>query len=184
MFIFLLLWVLLVSLRGRSNRHVRGEGDPTQAAGVVAEVGGRRRRLERRWWQLWWWRGFRRMVTMMKHSPDDLKLIEDAVRKAELKTCGEIVPIIYNKCSNTSFVLPVLFLFCFSFGTLFKTGIFLSITGRKPISSVGFSPAFYRSFQFFLSQRSAVQRLLVPKNRREKVIRDRAELEFYRCGIP
>jgi putative membrane protein len=125
------------------------------------------------------------MVTMMKHSPDDLKLIEDAVRKAELKTSGEIVPIIYNKCSNTSFVLPVLFLFLFLIWHTFQDWYFpVNYWEGNLFLQLAFPPMFIGLLSFFLSQRTAVQRLLVPKHRREKVIRDRAELEFYRCGIP
>lgn len=121
----------------------------------------------------------------MKHNPDDLKLIEEAVRKAELKTSGEIVPIIYNKCSNTSFVFPVLFLFLFLTWHTFQDWYFpVNYWEGNLILQLGLPPLVIGLLSFFISQFAVVQRLLVPKNRREKVIRDRAELEFYRCGIP
>ncbi|NDD04644.1 MAG: hypothetical protein EB078_07040, partial [Proteobacteria bacterium] len=113
------------------------------------------------------------------------KLIEEAVRKAELKTSGEIVPIVYNKCSNTSFVFPVLFLFLFLIWHTFQDWYFpVNYWEGNLILQLGLPPLVIGLLSFFISQFAVVQRLLVPKNRREKVIRDRAELEFYRCGIP
>ena len=120
----------------------------------------------------------------MKHSLEDLKLIEEAVRKAELKTSGEIVPVIYNKCSNTSFVFPVLFLFLFLIWHTFQDWYFpVNYWEGNLFLQLGLPPLVIGLLSFFVSQLTGVQRFLVPKGRREKVIRDRAELEFYRCGI-
>jgi len=139
------------------------------------------------------WRGRRKfggrrrfggMVIQMKQNMDDLKHIEEAVRKAELKTSGEIVPIVYNKCSNTSFVFPILFLFTFMVWHTFQDWYFpVNFWEGNLFLQLGLPPVVLGLISFFLSRWMAVQRLLVPKSRREKVVRDRAELEFYRCGI-
>jgi|688.fasta_scaffold91561_1 putative membrane protein len=122
---------------------------------------------------------------MMKHSNEDLKLITEAVRKAELKTSGEIVPIIYNKCSNTSFIFPLLFLLFFiAWHSIQDTYFPVNYWEGNVILQLGLPPIVLGLIAFALSRWQPVQRLLVKKSRREKVVQDRAELEFYRCGIP
>lgn len=121
----------------------------------------------------------------MKHNPDDLKKIEAAVKAAELKTSGEIVPIIYNKCSNTSFIFPLLFLVLFiGWHSVQDTYFPVNYWEGNLLLQVAFPPVLLGILAFILSRWQPVQRLFVLKSRREKVIQDRAELEFYRCGIP
>ena len=121
----------------------------------------------------------------MKHNLNDLKMIAEAVQKAELKTSGEIVPIIYDKCSNTSFIFPFLFLFFFGvWHSLQDTYFPVNYWEGNLLIQVGLPPILSGVLAFVLSRWQPVQRLLVFKRRREKVVQDRAELEFYRCGIP
>ncbi|MFM8268870.1 MAG: TPM domain-containing protein [Pseudomonadota bacterium] len=113
-----------------------------------------------------------------------MKKIEEAVRKAELKTSGEIVPIIYDKCSNTSFVFPLLFLVLFFFWHSVQDSFFpVNYWEGNLFLQLGLPPILTGFIAYALSRSRFVQRLLVPRSRREKVIQDRAELEFYRCGI-
>lgn len=114
-----------------------------------------------------------------------MKKIEEAVRKAELKTSGEIVPIIYDKCSNTTFVFPLLFLVLFFFWHSVQDSFFpVNYWEGNLFLQLGLPPILTGFIAFGLSCSRSIQRLFVPRSRREKVIRDRAELEFYRCGIP
>lgn len=111
--------------------------------------------------------------------------IEEAVRKAELKTSGEIIPIIYDKCSNTSFIFPLLFLVLFFLWYFVQDSFFpINYWEGNLFFQIGLPPILTGWIAYALSRSRSVQRLFVPRSRRQKVIQDRAELEFYRCGIP
>lgn len=115
----------------------------------------------------------------------DMKRIEEAVRKAELKTSGEIVPIIYDKCSNTAFIFPLLFLILFIGWHSIQDSFFpVNYWEGNLLLQLGLPPILTGFIAYALSRSRSIQRLFVSRRRREKVIQDRAELEFYRCGIP
>lgn len=124
-------------------------------------------------------------VVAVLREVGDMKKIEEAVRKAELGTSGEIVPIIYNKCSNTSFVFPFLFLVLFLSWHAIQDAYFpVNYWEGNLFLQLVVPPVVLAVLSFLLSRVSWVQRRFIPKKRREKVVQDRAELEFYRLGIP
>ena len=120
----------------------------------------------------------------MKPDPIDLKNIEEAVMEAEKRTVGEVVPLIYDKCSHTQFVFPFL--------AILVSSILYALQGA-------FFPVNYWDANWFLqlllpalfallisllaSKLDVVQRVFLSKARREKAVKEKAELEFYRCGV-
>ncbi len=120
-----------------------------------------------------------------KYSLDDLKQIEEAVRKAESTTSGEIVPVIYDKCSNTFFVFPLLFLLFFILFHLIQELYFsVNYWEGNVLLQLGLVPLLAGATSIVLSLFPIVQRLLIPKFVREQRVREKAELEFYRTGVP
>lgn len=116
---------------------------------------------------------------------ESLKKIEAAVELAESKTSGEIVPIIYDKCSNTSFVFPFTFLCLFLIWNTFQDWYFpVNFWEVNLFLQLGFPPLICGALSLFLSKSHRLQRLMIPRHRREKNTRERAELEFFRSGIP
>lgn len=116
---------------------------------------------------------------------ESLKKIEDAVELSERKTSGEIVPIVYDKCSNTSFVFPFTFLCLFLVWHTFQDWYFpFNFWEGNLFLQLGRPPLLCGVLSLFLSRSHRLQRLLIPRHRREKNTRERAELEFYRSGIP
>ena len=116
---------------------------------------------------------------------ESLKKIEAAVEQAETMTSGEIVPIIYDKCSNTSFVFPFTFMFLFLVWHNFQDWYFpVNFWEGNLFFQLGLPPLMCGAISLFLSRISCLQRLLIPQHRKEKNVRERAELEFYRSGVP
>lgn len=117
----------------------------------------------------------------MRNSVDDLKKIEAAVKKAESTTSGEIVPIIYNKCCNTSFVFPLVFLILFVIWRFFQENYFpINIWDGNLMVQVALPVLLISVFSFFLGKILIIQRFFISRRRREKEVEDRAELEFHR----
>ncbi|MFM8312881.1 MAG: TPM domain-containing protein [Deltaproteobacteria bacterium] len=122
---------------------------------------------------------------MKKLYLQDMRLIENAVQKAESKTSGEIVPVIYNKCTNTQLIFPLLFiLLSLTWHVLQDQWFPINFWEGHLFTQIGLPLLVVGAISFFLSQAPWVQRLFISKRRREQFVRDRAELEFYRCGIP
>lgn len=138
---------------------VAGAAEEAVQVGAVPQVGGKR----------------------MKHKPEDLNLIEAAVQKAELKTSGEIVPVISDKCSNTSFIFPFLFLL-FLCGAILLQQVYYpwNLWDKNIFWQLSLSLAVSLVLSFVLAQLSMVQRFFIPKRRREKEVQDQAELAFHR----
>jgi len=117
----------------------------------------------------------------MRNYVDDLKKIEAAVKKAESTTSGEIVPIIYNKCSNTSFVFPLVFLILFVIWRFFQENYFpINSWDGNLMVQVALPVLLISIFSFFLGKILIIQRFFISRRRREKEVEDRAELEFHR----
>lgn len=122
---------------------------------------------------------------MKMQLTESLKKIEAAVEQAETKTSGEIVPIIYDKCSNTSFAFPFTFMFLFLVWHSFQDWYFpVNFWEGNLFLQLGLPPLICGVLSLFASKISRLQRRLIPQHRKEKNVRERAELEFYRTGVP
>lgn len=117
----------------------------------------------------------------MRNCVDDLKKIEAAVLKAESTTSGEIVPIIYNKCCNTSWVFPLVFLILLVIWQFIQENYFpINSWDGNLMVQVALPLLLISVLSLFLGNILIIQRFFISKRRREKNVEDRAELEFYR----
>jgi len=117
----------------------------------------------------------------MKGQENQLKAIEAAVQKAELKTSGEIVPVISDKCSNTTFVFPLIFLSCLSLAIVLQQIYFpFNHWDHNIFWQVSLPVLFLFLLSLGLSKIYWVQRFFIPKRYLEKEVQEQAELEFYR----
>lgn len=117
-------------------------------------------------------------------SNDDFKIVEEAIYKAELKTSGELVPVVVESSSTTGHVPLVLVLFlnllAFSlsadvwledtFALTHTLSVVLLILGTLITGTI------LSRFYFF-------QRLATPRADQNQQVIQRAELEFYENQI-
>ena len=106
---------------------------------------------------------------------EDISAVEETVARAELKTSGEIVPVIVRSSSTVGHVPLILFLFILSLG-----GFFSPLSSWLEISSVLLGAVLFAAL---VGRWSFLQRALVPLADRQDQVFTRAELEFYHSRI-
>lgn len=116
-------------------------------------------------------------------NQSDLLKIQTAIAHAELKTSAEIVPLIIRKSSTIQHVPILLFtvalLCCFGVGVEIwppeETNFFELYMIVSIIFSLGFA--------FIVAKFDFAQRWLTSDFDKSHQVANRAELEFYRCGV-
>lgn len=111
--------------------------------------------------------------------------ISDCVRRAEVRTTAEIVPVIIRQSTPDAYVQFFLMLFLLSFELLVVTEFFVFEYQDKMLFLLLFIAAFV--FNYFLSQFmikfGSVRRLFLFKNDIDRSVWSRAELEYYRHKV-
>ncbi len=112
-----------------------------------------------------------------------LATIEDAVRRAESKTSGEIVPLVVKSSSTTGhvpiIVFSAVFIVMLIFGLESIQRAYIFDTAFWSIANVVFAAL----VSYVLSKSEFIQRLLISEEDRRSQVKQRAELEFYRLGM-
>ena len=109
----------------------------------------------------------------------DLSLVTAAIKHAEDRAEGELVPVVVRSSTPLHGVITVCLLFCAAiFG-------FLQMHYFPQYEVWGFLAAMLAALivGFFISHIAVVQRLVLPDLDEEKAVHERAELEFYRLGV-
>lgn len=111
----------------------------------------------------------------------EVQIVEEAVAAAELKTSGEIVPVIVRSSSTVGHVPLVLFLFILSLGGVLSPILrswdwFLVLPSSIEVLVILMVAAIFASVA---GRWSFLQRSLVPLSDRRDQAFARAELEFY-----
>jgi putative membrane protein len=119
-----------------------------------------------------------------KHlDKEDLVEIEKAVVHAEMKSSGEIVPVLIRRSTPIGHVFPLLFLSLISFVIVLgfdqKLKYFFDIGWGTEVFVV--ASLFLASY--FLAKVERIQRLLTSNYDMNKEVIERAELEFYHSSI-
>ena len=113
----------------------------------------------------------------------EIAKVQEAVRQAELKTSGEIVPMVIGRSSTVGHVPLVLFLiFLMAYGVLgpFVLWDFFELdVNIMHLSALVLAYLLSR----FLAGSYFFQRVLTPKSDQLKQVQARAELEFYESQI-
>ena len=118
-------------------------------------------------------------------SQNELSDLEEAVRKAELNTSGEIVPLIVRRSSTIGHIPLTLILLLTSVWLIgdrllyFYTGI---SSFDSPLLTLG-PTLFILCLTVILSQREWIQRILTPRNDQALQVNQRAEIEFFTSNI-
>ena len=118
---------------------------------------------------------------LQKHiDSSGLEQIEQAIHQAELKTSGEIVPVVIRKCSTVGHIaLPLLLLNFISIQILFE------VFGTSFDHSISFAISLVSALIVtrLLSPLDFIERCLTPKEDQSRQVIQRAELEFYESNI-
>jgi len=116
-------------------------------------------------------------------SQADFEKVEEAVHQAELKTTGEIVPVIVKRSSTVGHIPLVLFLILMFGYILLGVSEVLDVPildslwlNLMVFAVVLVASRFLAQFEFF-------ERILTPKIDQQKQVEQRAELEFYESSI-
>ena len=118
-------------------------------------------------------------------SKDDLGMIEEAIRKAELNTSGEIIPLVVRRSSTIGHIPLTLILFFIS-SWLITDRIASFYTNRSSLDSPLLSLSALALILFLtaiLTKREWVQRLLTPRYDQILQVNQRAEVEFFTSNI-
>lgn len=109
--------------------------------------------------------------------------IENAVAAAELRTAGEIVPIVVRRSSTLGHVSAIVFL---GLGLLSSPGVYwltffahdlwITLAGLVCVAAV-------LMLGVFMTKSTRIQRLLVTAEDRQAQVMQRAQLEFYHFGL-
>ena len=118
-------------------------------------------------------------------SSDDLDSIEKAIHKAELKTSGELVPIIVRRSSTIGHVPLTLLLF---FTTLWFIvdwilNLYTNIALLESPLFMGGGLIFILLLTRILSPLEWVERVLTPRYDQSLQVNQRAEIEFFESNI-
>jgi len=116
-------------------------------------------------------------------KPERVQLILDAIKVAESKTSGEIVPMIVRRSSTIGHV-PIILLgvFIILFLALDVSAIQMEYLGESWLWYI-FDVIVIVGLAVLLSRLTLLQRLLTSKADQEDQVDMRAEVEFYESGI-
>ena len=109
----------------------------------------------------------------------DLAKVSEAIKKAEDRADGELVPVVVRSSTPLHGVMTVCLLFC---AALFG---FLQMHYFPQYETGGFAGAMLAALVvgFVIAHVPVVQRTVLPDLDEEKAVHERAELEFYRLGV-
>jgi putative membrane protein len=116
-------------------------------------------------------------------STSDALKIEAAVAAAEVKTTGEIVPVIVRRSVNLkppAMKLSALFILLYCLFVETRLGFFID---TQEMLALGFGFIVAASLGPILVRSQRVRRLLMPNCNASQLAKLRAEVEFYRAGI-
>lgn len=118
-------------------------------------------------------------------SQSELSELEEAVRKAELNTSGEIVPLIVRRSSTIGHI-PLTLILLLTSVWLIGDRLLFFYTGISVFDSLllTFGPIlFILCLTIILSRREWVQRILTPRDDQALQVNQRAEIEFFTSNI-
>ena len=116
-------------------------------------------------------------------SKDDCHKIEEAVRAAESKTSGEIIPMLVHSSVSlraSRWILFISLMLVLAFGLNFFETHFYSWQYIAAELGFGIMAAL---ISFMVPLHSECLRFLLPNSDVQRLVEQRAELEFYRLGI-
>ena len=120
-------------------------------------------------------------------SASECDEIESAVRRAELKTAGEIVPVLVHSSVDLNVPRRILFLtllLVIAVGlNVFETSINVDFYSTQGVCMELVLALVAAAVSFLLPIPAGLVKLLISKHDMQRLVESRAELEFYRQGI-